>query len=417
MLNIKTLYSPEGESGQGGGVATATPPAAPDLSQMDRGDAIASVFKTDPRQTQRREPKKEIKPATPEKKPEAAPLEKKNEEPEKRTSIFQAPPEKKVESAPVDISETADDGLPENDWKAAKAVRKQLRTELSTRDDRISKAEKELAEYHALVPDRSEVTKLREEHKAFSDKVAILDYQSHPDFQQKFTEPKAKLANEVKIILTDNGIEGVDFASLVAKPRLEMAKAVSEITDKLNSFDAGEFRLALREYQKLSGAEQAAVLDHRDGLKKLNEQSQAKQRTSFEGKWKTTSLASFAQKLDPAKDAPPEEVESVTRINQGIDEIRNVAERYAFAVSNEDMAAEVAIKAANYDFVIRHAFPRMQSDYQNALELNKQLSQKLEELSAHRPGANFDGAAPSGKAETLEDMDIKSAVAKVYRSR
>ncbi len=428
-MNLKSLlYTPEGDSGSGGGAAVAdaptpsTPPAQQqgDLSEMSTSDAIAKVFQTEPRQHERREPRKETtKPKTetpPKTETKPADVKPKVEEkpkvevktPEKRSSIFDEP---KAEAAPAVVPDkpaTTPEEIPRGNWEAANKAREELRAKLKT-------VESELATYHELVPDREEVKRIREEHKVFSEKLAILNYQDHPEYKKQFTEPKKKLEADMGTILADNAIEGFDIKRVAALPRVEMAKAISEATEKMNSYDAGEFRLALRDYQKLSTAEQAALGTHRDAMAALTQQSQAKQRTAFEGKWKTTSLATFAQKLDPPADAPPEDAARIKALNEGIDGIRSTAERYAFALGDEHQAADVAIKAANYDFVVNHAFPSMQNDYKKLREDYQLAIAQLMELKGQRPGSNFDGSAPSGEASP-EDQDIKTQVRRVFRS-
>jgi hypothetical protein len=430
-MNLKKLLLfPEGESGAGGGGSTAVvdapkteqSPGGTDLSEMSMGDAIASTFKSEPRQRDRREPRKETKTETktPEKKaevkPEAKP-ETKTDAPQKRTSIFDGPEQKPETSAAkaVDISPEADDALPENDWKAAKAVRQQLRTRLAELEEREKKNTQELTRYREVVPDTAEVQRLREEHKVFSEKVALLDYQNHPEFRKQFTEPKEKLNGEIKTILADNGIDGFDLKAVLALPRAEMAKRISEVTDKLNSYDAGEFRLQLREYGKLTSAEQTALGTHKEALANLGQINQAKQRTAFEGKWKSTSFATFAQKLEPPEGSTPDEVAQIRALNQGIDTMRSNAEKYAFSLGDESQAAEVAIKASNYDFVVNHAFPRMQSDYKKLQGQYQAVITKLQELAAHKPGTDFAGGS-AAKPEAPESLPIKDQVKRVFRS-
>jgi len=408
------LYSPEGEPGGGGGntgVVDAPPPGGePDISDMSMSDAISSVFKVEPKApAPKREPKKDPKTdqKPPEKKVEEKPPETKPEvkTEQKRTSIFDTPPETKTEPPTPSLDE---DGVAEGDWKTAKAQRKQLLLDLD-------KAKKELATYHQVAPDTAEIERLRTEHKAFSEKVALLDYQNHPEFQKQFVEPKQKLNAEIKTILADNAIEGFDLQRVMGLPRAEQAKELSSVMEKMNDFDKGEFRMQLREYQKLSAAEQAALGTHKEALATLAQRNQAKQRTAFEGKWKTTSLATFAQKLDPPQGSTPEDVARITALNTGIDGIRNTAEKYAFALGDEHQAADVAIKAANYDFVVNHAFPSMQADYKKLRGDYQAVITKLQELAAHKPGTDFDGG--SGPKQTSEeDLPISDQIKKVFRT-
>jgi hypothetical protein len=413
---MKTYYSPEGEAPAGGAVAESTVvvDSPESFASLARGvfkeppvEPTTRPKKTDftktiPKGPQKTEPKEKEAPKVEpgaETKPDAAPAP-------KRTSIFDAPKEEKKPDAAAPTEEV-DDGIPENDWKAAKAARKELARKLKENEDR-------LARYHQEVPDIDEVKRLKEEHKTFSDRLSILDWQNHPDFHRQFIEPKKKVINDITTIFQEAGIEGVDVAGLLTKPRVELAKTIAALDEKLDPFSAGEVKMALREGMKLNQAEREALAKHAELRKAIKEQEQTRMRTAFEDAQKTESFSTMTKPFDLSADAPEDKKARWKAFNDALPTIRQSAEKYAFSAADERTMASVATKAANYDFFTKHAFPQMMADYQEAMGTIKQLSEKLSSLSAHKPKLSGDGSPPLA-SENEEEFDLEKAARKLYR--
>jgi hypothetical protein len=329
-----------------------------------------------------------------------------------------------AEATDTDASQASQEdpyaNIKDNDWKALKAAARNREAEAKKQaaeyQAKLDKAEADLAKYRTNIPNPEEAEKLRAENKAALDRLALLDFQSHPEYRRNFVEPKQKVADQVKMLLTDNQIEGVDIDALVSKPRIEFAKAVSEIEGKMNSFDAGEFRASMRELAKLDQAAKAAVGTHQQMAEGLKQQSEARARQAFESAYsehKAWSPVPF--KIEAGLE--PEKAAALEEFNKAASQIRVNAERYAFSPSDEKTSSSIALKAAQFDFYVRHGFPQMAQDYKAAKETIAELSAQLKDLQAKRPGAHDATSAPSGDsgAKKEEPKSFREAAAAVWR--
>lgn len=417
------MIPPDGNEGGSAAVAepsTNSSPPPESGGDLSTDQLISNTFKTEFREKpapQKNPPKKNEKPAPPkqEAKPAATAPEPKAEP--RRASIFDTDePPPVAQPAAVETSDAPEESIKENDWKAAHAVRNDLRKRVSATEQELNATKADLAKYRQLAADPTEIQRLKDEHKQFSDRVAIFDFQNHPDFKKQFAEPKQKLLGDAQAILSDHGIEGVNLNMLAGLPRPEYAKAMTEIESKVGSFDAGELRILMRDVQKLSVAEKAAVEKRGEIMQGLQQQSQVKMRTAFEDVQRGESIGVFAKKREIPSDASADDRQMLEQFNSGIDEVRSRAEKYAFGLSDERSAASVATKAANYDFFKEKAFPIMVAEHRRDQEMIAQLTTKLQALGAHKPGAKFDGAAPKADDTSDENLSINERVKRTYKT-
>lgn len=330
-------------------------------------------------------------------------------------------PETAKEGPSADASSEGDvfGGAKENDWKAAKAAAKQRQEELNRKiqelESREAKAAEELAKYRQATADPLEISRLKEEHKKALDRLALLDYQSHPEYRKNFVEPKEALKAQVNQILSDNGIEGFDVESILSKPRIEYAKAMSDLEDRLNSYDAGEVRATMRDLQKLNEASKNAIGKHSEIAQALRQQSEIKNRQAFEEVLKENQVW-LLKPYEIPEGLEPEEKQNLESFNQAVSQVRAQAERYAFSPADEKTSASLAFKAAQYDVFTNHAIPRMVKDYQAAKETIAELTEQLKQLQAKKPGVVDSGSANgSSQPSSEKPLSIKEMVRQTYR--
>lgn len=331
-----------------------------------------------------------------------------------------------VETPAIEATPAAEAGedpyanIKQNDWKALKEAARtreaEARKQAAEYQAKLDKAEADLAKYRTNIPNPEEAEKLRAENKAALDRLALLDFQSHPEYRRKFVEPKQQLGEKIKGLLSDNGIEGVDIDALLNKPRIERAKAISEIQDKMNRYDADDFRASVRDLEKVHAEGQAAVGTHQQMAEGLKQQSEARARQAFESAYsehKAWSPVPF--KIEAGLE--PEKAAALEEFNKAASQIRVNAERYAFSPSDEKTSSSIALKAAQFDFYVRHGFPQMAQDYKAAKETIAELSAQLKDLQAKRPGAHDATSAPSGDsgAKKEEPKSFREAAAAVWR--
>jgi hypothetical protein len=427
----------------------STPPA----SEPSLGDIVQNAFKPRPstipsetkptilnRDTRAEEPEAEANPAAKEsneeksKKPDPR-VTRKDELKKSVTDVWSKLPaanelEKETDKPAKSEKETpaleaeASDSDPfanakENDWKAAKAAAKQRQEELTKKiqdlEAKEKKAAEELNKYREVTADPSEVNRLKEEHRKALDRLALLDYQSHPEYRKNFVEPREQLKAQVIQILADNGVEGVDIDGMLSKPRGEYAKAMSELEDRLNSYDAGEIRATMRDLQKVTEASKQAVGKYGEMAQALKQQSEIKSRQAFEEVVKENK-SWMLKPYEIPESLDPEEKQSLEEFNKAVSQIKTQAERYAFSPSDEKTSAALAFKAAQYDLYTNHAIPRMVKDYQDAKATIAELTDKLKQLQAKRPGIVDSATAPSSNSQQTEKpSSLKEMVRQTYR--
>lgn len=241
---------------------------------------------------------------------------------------------------------------------------------------------------------------LKAEHKALSDRLLTVDLQNHPDFHRQFVEPVNKAKAEVEMLLTDNAVEGAPaFADLLAKPRVEFAKAVSELAGKMNSFDAQSFTASMREAYRLQGEKTAALSKSGEMHQQIQQQNAAKAKQAFEQTWKGFSPdGGFLGKLNAADGAPAEEVAAITTYNQRVEGVRARAEQLAFGAVDEKGVATMATKAATLEFLVDVGIPRLEAARATDRQLIAQLTAELTSLRGGRgPAPQGDPAAQPAK--------------------
>ncbi len=370
----------------------------------------------------------------PEKKPEAAakPVEgakpaaevKPTDSPAKPASILDLKkPEPAVAAAPApadDIPEPPADApaATKTNWAKLRAKADKLQQERDAKAREYDELKKQLDSQRAASPaDQAELQRLKDERQALSDRLAIVDLQSHPDFHRQYVEPRTKALTEADTILKDNGTEGVELGSLLARPRAEFAKTVSELAAKLPTFDAGSFVQLMRQAYQTKAEEMAALGKASELARGMSEKSAAQQRQAFEEVWgKLGPVGELLSPLEAPESASPEEKQAVADYNAAVTTVRSSAERNAFGRLDERGAALLASKAAALDFMMTHGIPRAEQQYRAVLENNRALAAELASLKkARSPGvaAGDLGAGDGAPApKTLHE-----AVQRTYHKR
>lgn len=310
-------------------------------------------------------------------------------------------------------------GVKDGDWKAAKAAAKARQEEAAKRvaelQAEIEKRDADLVKFRQAFPDPTEAEKVRAENKAALERLALLDFKSHPEYRRQYIEPKERIINDLKGVLSDNAIEGVDLEGLLSKPRIEFAKSVAEIQSKMNSFDAQEFHSSMRELAKLDQAGKAAIGNHQQVAEGLRQQSEARARTAFEQAYNENKQW-LPRPYEITPEIPHEDRPAIEEFNKGIAQVRANAEKYAFSPSDDKTSGAIAFKAAQFDFYTKHAIPRMVKDYQDAKELIGQMKSELEALKSKRPGVPDSAPASSTQANPKkeEDIDFRERARRVF---
>lgn len=290
-----------------------------------------------------------------------------------------------------------------NHFASLKTITKQLRAEKAAIAAELETARKA----GAASP---EMEKLRAEHKALSDRLAIVDIQNHPDYVRQFVEPKNKILAGVSSVLADNKVEGVDVASLLGKPRPEFARAVSEIAAKLPAFEQSAFLADMRQLHTLDAEAKSQLSKSGELAAALQRKSEETHRAAFAETWKTLDFTpDNLPALEIPAEATAEERAAMEAYNAGIANMRTSAEQIAFGKMDEKGVAATATKAAAFDFIRTHAIPRMEAEHNKAVDLIQTLTAELQALKASRRGGGGSGIDTGAGADADESHEVAAS--------
>ena len=282
------------------------------------------------------------------------------------------------------------------------------------KQERLAKAalEKQLADLKAqqetlakaAPQDTAEQERLRAEHKAMADRLALVDLKNHPDYVRQYEVPKTAALAEAKEVLDYNEIPA-NLESLMGKSLKEFSAEVSKLTKDMNSMDATAVQTSLRNAWKINNDATAALSKSQELAKALSEKSAHAQKQAVEKVWDTFKEAeSILAKRPVPEGATPDELAEIASYNEAVQGLRSNYERNAFGRMTEEEAARMALKATTFDFIQTHGVKMMDRAYKSmearALAAEKQLS----ELKAARSPGNM-GGDPQ-KASASEPMDF-----------
>lgn len=294
----------------------------------------------------------------------------------------------------------------------ARGLQDQLASARET--ERQLKSQLEAARSSTPTPDVAEMEKLRAEHKALSDRLALVDLREHPKFQAEVLQPQQAAIAEAQAIFEANG-KTVDLASMLAKSKPEFLKAVGEATKELSVAEQVEVSNNMRSAYQLKQQGDSMLGKSRETYGALRNQSLDRQKQVFEQTWAKVAapITEHLVEIEEPDNATPEQKQDIADFNASVRGLRGAAERIAFGESKTEDIATNSIKAAAYDLHVGKVLPKILSEYESLLTLNKQLSDQLAAVRARNP--NRSGTAPAiaaggpGDPQDPRNMDHKAA--------
>lgn len=278
---------------------------------------------------------------------------------------------------------------------AKAALEKQL-ADLKTQQETLAKAAPQ---------DTAEQERLRAEHKAMADRLALVDLKNHPDYVRQYEVPKTAALAEAKEVLDYNGVPA-NLESLMGKSLKEFSAEVSKLTKDLNSMDATAVQTSLRNAWKINNDATAALSKSQDLAKALSEKSAHAQKQAVEKVWGTFKEGEALLAKRPVPEgATPEEQAEIASYNEAVQGLRANYERNAFGRMTEEETARMALKATTFDFIQTHGVRMMERAYKGmearALAAEKQLG----ELKAARSPGNMGGDPQKPSASTPKTFE------------
>ena len=288
--------------------------------------------------------------------------------------------------------------------------------------DRLARAaaEKQLADFQAqqdalakaAPQEAAEMERIRTEHKAMADRLALVDLKTHPDYVRQSDVPKNAALAEAKEVLDYNDISS-DLDALMGKSLKEFNAEVSKMTKDMNMADTTTVLNALRTAWKINHDATAAISKSGELRQALAEKTALAQKQAVTKVWDSFKQGEALLKSRQAPEgASPEEQAEIAAYNEAVQGLRASYERNAFGQMTEEQTAQMALKSTMFDFLQGHGVKMMERAYKGmearAIAAEKQVS----ELKAARSPGNMGGDLPK-KAEstpkTLEELFARKA--------
>ena len=374
----------------------------------------------------------DAKAATP--KQDTAPVEQKAAPVQQAKAPFVPPivAQKPKEAAPAEVDPLETIEPDKGTTEAAKANFAKLReaykaskTERSTYQKQLVELQQQLEQTKkssAAAPTADYET-LKAEHQKVLDHLAKVDLQNHPDFVAKYVAPKQAALSEAQEVLSWND-KKVDLTTLLGKSPKELSQALADVTKGMNSVDAATVIQAVRTASKLDQGAAEQLKNAKATADQLGQRAAYQNRTEFESVWKESGIGEFLGKHEISADLSAEDKAEAEAYNQGIDSIRQNAEKYAFGNLAPRDVASVAQKAAFADFVTSHAFPAVGKAMAQMQSQIQTLTQELTAIRSSRspgvPTAPAQSAAPTASnrygGNGLAQEDMAETLAKIMRN-
>ena len=283
------------------------------------------------------------------------------------------------------------------------------------KQERLAKAalEKQLADLKAqqetlakaAPQDTAEQERLRAEHKAMADRLALVDLKNHPDYVRQYEVPKTAALAEAKEVLDYNEIPA-NLESLMGKPLKEFSAEVSKLTKDMNSMDATAVQTSLRNAWKINNDATSALSKSQELAKALSEKSAHAQKQAVEKVWGTFKEAeSILAKRPVPEGATPEELAEITSYNEAVQGLRSNYERNAFGRMTEEETARMALKATTFDFIQTHGVRMMDRAYKSMEARAIAAEKQLNELKAARSPGNMGGDPQKATASAPKSFE------------
>lgn len=257
---------------------------------------------------------------------------------------------------------------------------------------------------------KARLAELESQNKQFSERLKVLDLQSHPEFVSKYVQPAGQAKQAMAAIAKSDEAE-VNVDEMLSLKGKALNTAVSEAMEQMTPYARVKFQASLDAYFAAQAGADEALTKADEALKAMKTTNGAKSRASFDavaGSYKDAFLP--AQVDDKAADA---EKAAAASYNEALAKIATQAEQHAFGQMDDKGVADLSHKAALYEFTMSHGIPRIAALY-NA-ELGKsaariaELETQVKGLSAASPQLGSGSGAPTAGESSEPESHMKAA--------
>lgn len=310
----------------------------------------------------------------------------------------------------------APEGMSEKSMTGWKALKKEAAEKVTAAERKAAEALAKLEQASKAAPhDVAEVERTKTELKEMRDKLAVLDLQSHPDFNRQFVEPKRKALTEAKTLLEANGVENLpDFTALMTKSQKEFSTTVSELAAKMPAYDQGAFVASMREAYRLQGEEKGALSKAGELKAQLEAKSAAAARNAYDEV--RTNVTAKVPQIEVPANATPEKIAEVSAYNKAREAAIAEAERFSFGKASEKEVAEVSFRAAMLKPLAEHIIPSLQREVKARDSHIAALTAELEAIRGAKNPGKVAGATPPAEMDTSK-MSFQELEKHVFKGK
>lgn len=343
---------------------------------------------------------------------------------DKIASVVKLPGAKPVEAPPaadVVVEDVAKDLAAPDEKSKSFTGWKELKTRAQTYAEKAAKLERELAvatktaaEAKSTAPvddaTRSRLAELEEQNKSFSERLKVLDLRNHPEFVSKYLTPQEQAKNKLLAIAKSDEVD-VNVDSLLALSGKKFNSAVSETLESLTPYARVQFQAALDTLLSARVGADEALAKADESLKAMSSHSGARSRAEFDKVAKDyTGLYAPVTPDEKADDAAKQ---AAAAYNADLAAVTKAAEQYAFGALDERKAAELAHKAAMFDFTLSRGIPRIGELYNAELAANAEkiaaLEKQVADLTKASPRISGGAGGSSTDAPRGEESHLEAA--------
>ena len=390
-----------------------TPTPAPAPAETNHGDPVVLNHNSDvakffgegaPEPTPTPEPAKPAKtPATPTPEPESGEigvddiLNVDNKKAPKAPTTPAPTPEVNIDEIP----EPSKDSKSRAGWDQLKNLAKEERAKRAALETQLKELADKNVDKSVLEKTNARLTELERERNEYSEKVKVLDIQSHPEFVEKYVKPQQAALAAIKTSLTEAAVEGFDFTAFQAATPKEQKEMLASVLPNLDPITQQD---VVSEFKKMSAASagaKEALTNSTKTAEEFRNRLNATQKQVFD-EVKSTYKVRF-HPIPVPEGAAEEEVARISAYNKELQEVTARAETTALKSTSMADMARAAIDASMLQFVLSRGLPRIQEVYSREIksrdvkigELTKQINAMKKAQPSFSPGA----LAPAGSGE------------------
>ena len=263
---------------------------------------------------------------------------------------------------------------------------------------------------------QARLAELEEQNRRYSERLKVLDLKSHPEFMEKYIAPANRAKAALGEIAKSDELE-LDVDELIGLKGKALNTAVSGVMEKMTPYARVRFQSALDSYFASKDAADKAVSEADQFLSSVKKASAARSRASFDavaGGYRETFLPAAVD-----ENASDTDRKSAATYNEALAGVTRQAEQYAFGQIDEKGAADLAHKAALYEFTMNHGIPRIASLYGAAISQKDsriaELEGQVKALSAASPRLDGGSGGHSASDTPMQSESHLDAARKYFQ--